>query len=302
MSVRVAIVGANGNLGRPLLDALVGAGNIRVTVLRRSSPRPPPASVDAVRVLTVSEAWTTEELTTLLRGEDVVIACFPLHRLDSHLRLADAAAAAGVGRLIPADFGSVDSRSLRAQELVPLFLKKVRVRERLESLASEVPGFTWTSLVGGHFFDWGLKHNFLHFDLAAKRADILDDGNQKSSLSTLARYCEAVLSVLSNLEATANKVLFIQSFCVSQNDVLAALERATGSEWAVERYGSDEFIKSRKEKANEGDLEAVEDLVFALGVVDGNWEGRPEFAMELLGLKDEILDEAVSQVVRAFAR
>ena len=60
---------------------------------------------------------------------------------------------AGVQRMVPADFGSVDSSSPWTQELVPLYVEKTRLRERLVELANENEHFTWTSLVCGHFFD-----------------------------------------------------------------------------------------------------------------------------------------------------
>jgi hypothetical protein len=38
--------------------------------------------------------------------------------------------------------------------------------------------------------------------------------------------------------------------------------------------------------------------VWLLGAIEGNWEERDEFAMNLLGLENENLDEAASKVVK----
>ncbi|RYC56306.1 hypothetical protein CHU98_g9897, partial [Xylaria longipes] len=185
-----------------------------------------------------------------------------------------------------------------AQELVPLFKRKAAVRARLQDLANADAGFAWTSIVCGHFFDWGLRENFLHFDIARRTADILDHGKYKSSTSTLARVGEAIVAILfTDAETTRNRVLFLQSFCVSQLDVLAALEKATGAKWEVSFVESEAFIKEKKAKADAGDKEAIEDLVFALGALDGNWETRKGFSMDLLGLENEDLDEVVKRVV-----
>lgn len=297
----VALVGANGNLGAPILQALLGSGTFRITVLRRSSKSTIPTFDNQDYTVHTLASWTVGELQRALQGQDAVIACFPLKNLDDHIQLVEAAAAAGVKRFIPADFGSVDSRSQRARDLVPLFDRKVKVRERLEKLAAETPGFTWTSIVGGHFFDWGLKEGFLHFNLQTRTADILDDGTQISSLSTLARYSEAVVRVLHNEESTANKMLFIQSFAVSQHDILRSLERTTNSKWTVSYHQSEDFIEKHKAAAQAGDAEAIEDLVFALGVLEGNWQTKPEFAMSTLGLANENLDEIVLRVVGEFS-
>ncbi|KAK8111041.1 isoflavone reductase [Apiospora kogelbergensis] len=293
----VALLGATGDLGAPMLEVLITAGTFNITVLQRRSSKLAPRTHPSVRTVTVDDDMSLGSLQGALQGQDAVIASFRPRDVDVHLRLADAAAAAGVARFIPADFGSCDSSSERVQELVPLFLAKVRVRQRLQELAAEKPEFTWTSFVTGHLFDWGLKENFLHFNLKTRTADILDDGKYRSSTSTLKRVSEAVAKVLQHEEIGRNRMLFVQSFCVSQLDVLASLEKATGDKWKVNWLDSEQFIKESKAKADAGDKEAVKDLVFALGAVDGDWEGKDDFAMEALGLKNEDLDTIVRRVV-----
>ncbi|KAF7534646.1 hypothetical protein G7054_g6062 [Neopestalotiopsis clavispora] len=295
---KVALVGANGNLGGPILKALVDSGLFEVTVLQRASSKSSPTSDPSVRIVTIDDGMTTGSLQAALQGQDACIASFPLRDTEQHLRLVDAAAAAGVKRFVPADYGSCDSSSKQAQELVPLFLNKVRVRERCQEYAGkEGSDFTWTSLVAGHFFDWGLRENFLHFNLQTKTADILDDGTYRSSTSTLARIAEAVVKVLKDEDVGRNKMLFMQSFCVSQLDVLASLEKATGEKWKVNWLKSDDFIKENKAKADAGDKDAIEHLVFALGALDGDWEKKDGFAMDVLGLQNQDLDEIVKGVV-----
>lgn len=302
----VALIGANGNLGTVALQALVKAGAFRITVIKRESSKyTVPAGLLAanVEVKTVDDQLSLKSLEAALAGQDAVVTSMPLTDVAQHLRVADAAAAVGVQRVIPADYGSCDSDSERAQQLVPLFKHKAAVRARLQQHAAADPNFSWTSLVAGHFFDWGLRENFLHFDLKARTADIVDHGNYKSSTSTLARVAEAVVAVLAkdDDERTKNRVLFVQSFCVSQNEILASLERATAAKWQVRTLEAEAFIRERKIEADAGDKQAIEDLVFVLGALDGNWEQRDGFAMELLGLQNEDLDEVVRQVVKSDA-
>ncbi|KAK9771795.1 putative NmrA-like domain-containing protein [Seiridium cardinale] len=293
----VALVGANGNLGGPILDALVSSGLFNVTVLKRASSRSNTTSDPKVNIVTVHDDMTFDSLKAALQGQDACIASFPLKDPEPHLRLVDAAAAAGVKRFIPADYGSCDSSTKQAQELILLFKNKVRVRELCQEHAKKDLHFTWTSLVAGHFFDWGLRENFLHFDLKTKTADILDDGTYRSSTSTLARVAEAVVKVLQDEDVGRNKMLFMQSFCVSQLDILASLEKATGEKWKTNWIKSDDFIKEYKPKADAGDYAAVEHLVFALGAIDGDWEKKDGFAMDALGFQNEDLDDIVQKVV-----
>ncbi|KAI0148365.1 NmrA-like family protein [Xylariaceae sp. FL1272] len=297
----VALIGANGNLGAEILAALAAVDDFRVTIVKRESSTsaiPDSLASKGISVATVDDSLSLSSLKTAFAGQDAVVTAMPLKDPAQHLRIADAAAASGVRRVIPADYGSCDSDSPRAQELVPLFKNKADVRARLQEHAAADPAFSWTSLVCGHFFDWGLRENFLHFDLKGKTADIIDDGSYKSSTATLGRVAEAVVRVLrGDVEETRNKVLFLQSFCVSQNEVLESLEKATGEKWKVNYCESERYLREHKAKADAGDKQAVEDLVFALGALDGNWEGRENFAMGLLGLENEDMNEVVRRVV-----
>ncbi|GKT82166.1 nmrA-like family protein [Colletotrichum tofieldiae] len=189
---------------------------------------------------------------------------------------------------MPADFGSIDADN-------PAHGNSSRSQE----LADKNPNFAWTGIVCGHFFDWGVKEGFLHAYLDKKKIDVIDGGNIKASVATLPRVGEAVVRIL-NLgvtEVTKNKTLFIQSFCITQNELLHSLEKATGSKWTVNKVESESFIEEHKKKADAGDAEAIEDLVFAVGQLDANWTKRADFAMKPLGLEDEDLDAVITEVV-----
>ncbi|KAK0648023.1 NmrA-like family protein [Cercophora newfieldiana] len=301
----IALVGGNGSLGSVILTALLAAkpphgGPFTVTVLQReSSFFPAPPGANRIRI---PDSFPLDALTAAVQNHDAVIAAFPLRDVSVHLRIAEAAFAAGVKRVIPADYGSVDSRSEYARELVPLFGKKAQVRELLRELSTKRNDFGWTSLVVGHFFDWGLGNGFLHFWPDEKRAEILGTGNERSSLSTLSRVAESVVKILGAEDAVYEKdmkgrVLMVQSFCVSQMEVLRVLEKVTGEKWKVEWRDREEFIKTHKARADAGDKASIEDLVFALGVVDGNWEEKEDFAMGLLGFENEDLETEVRKAL-----
>ncbi|KAI6781647.1 uncharacterized protein J7T54_003912 [Emericellopsis cladophorae] len=295
---RICLVGANGNLGSVLLPALLDAG-FPVTVLHRSnSTNPAPLEHENLSLLPVDKDFPIPEVTEALKPFKVVVAAFPLpNQLQLHLRLAYAAASAGVERFMPADFGSCDAASPEALKRLQLYRDKVKVRERCEELAREFKTFSWTALVCGHFFDWGLRAGFLHFDIKKQESLILDGGDIPASASTLRRVGEATVAVLNKLEETKNKTLYVQSFNPSQNQVLVSLEKATGAKWKVSRADSQTFLEEQQKKVDAGDRHAVEDVVFALGAIDADWTKKDAFAMELLDLEDEDLDQVVKQVV-----
>ncbi|KAK6206393.1 NmrA-like family protein [Colletotrichum tabaci] len=296
----VLLIGANGTLGAKLLDALVAAKSFKLSVLKRAGSRSKiPYAADQVQAIEVDDDLSFEGLKTALRGQDAVVVSFRLRNAEQHLRIAEAASAAGVKHFMPADFGSIDADNPRARELIPLYRHKLAVRQKAQELAEANPDFAWTGIVCGHFFDWGLQKGFLHAYLDRKEIDIIDGGNIKASASLLSRVGEAVVRIL-NLgvtDVTKNRTLFIQSFCVTQNELLQSLERATGSTWTVNKVASESFIEEHKRKADAGDAEAIEDLVFAVGQLDADWTKRDEFAMKTLGLEDEDLDAVVADIV-----
>ncbi|WEW58130.1 hypothetical protein PRK78_003597 [Emydomyces testavorans] len=292
----VAVVGANGTLGSFVLCALAASGKFNITVLKRKSSSSKSEYPQSVQKTLISDNFPVDELVTVLKGKDAVIVTVKGSLADLQKRLADAAAQAGVQHFIPADFGSCDSQEPLVCELVPLFQRKADVRKHLQDLASRNPCFFWTSIVCGHFFDAGTL-DFLHLDLQARRADILDDGKTRCSASTLEQIGRAVVKILekSGMEQIMNKVVYIQSFCVSPMQVLHAFERVTGETWAVNHIDSQAFIKEEKAKADANGDMASEELVWVLGTLYANWENKDGFANKFLGLAEEDLDVTVAR-------
>ncbi|TWU72675.1 hypothetical protein ED733_003081 [Metarhizium rileyi] len=301
---KVCLVGANGTVGSVIAKQLVQAGCFDVSVLRRSnSSSTAPVSVVEIPV---SPSLGLEELTRALKGQDAVVAAFPLRDLSEHLRLVEAAFDAGVRRYIPADYGSCDAASPQAQHHLKLYRDKTAVRKKCEELAqraAEDPTgaspFTWTSIICGHFFDYGLRSGLLHFNMDTEEAQILDAGDIKASASTLGRVGESVVRVLQRHEASRNRAVYVQSFCPTQLEILASLERATGSKWHTQHLDSNAFLERESKRLEDGDNEALEEIVFVLGTVDADWTRKGEYAMDLLGLQDENLDQVVREVVAA---
>lgn len=294
----VAFLGADSKLGDAILSALL-QNKFAVTVLKRASSKSPDNYPPSVTVTRIADDFPEGDVATALSGQDAVVVSVNGSLVDLQKRIANAAVKAGVKRFIPADFGSCDSASPMTQELVPLYKRKTEVREYLQTLVKQSSGdFSWTALVPGHFFDWQLE--FLHIFLKEQRADILDDGETKFSVSTLERIGEATAQILARADEddTRNKTLYVQSFCVSQKQIIAAYEKATDSKWKVQKYNADEWRDEYKKNADAGDKAAIEECVWYLGTVDANWEGRETFAMNLLGLQNEDLESVVQAVVK----
>ncbi|KAI5460354.1 hypothetical protein BGZ63DRAFT_387104 [Mariannaea sp. PMI_226] len=300
---KVCLVGGNGNLGTVLLEGLVKAGDFSVTVARRASSTSKPAHADSISQIAIPDDMSVDGLVEALRGQDVVIASFPLNDVNQHLHLVEAAAKAGVKRFVPADFGSCDAASPNAQRLLKLYRDKDLVRQKCEEVAAANGDFSWTAIVCGHFFDYGVHDGLLHLDLESKTADILDDGTVKASASTLRRVAQGTVAALRRPEATRNRTLYIQSFCKTQLEVVEAMERVTGVPWTRRTIDSKSYVEeaSRKLEA-EFSKHVLEEIVFVLGALEADWTKEEGFAMELLELEDENLDEVLVEVIAGMGK
>ena len=238
---------------------------------------------NSVRVACVSDRPPTEELIKVLKGQDTLVIAFAGSNDDLQIRYTDAAVHAGVQRFVPTDFGSCDSSSPRALELIPLHGAKQKVRQHLQQLAS-ASSMSWTSLVCGHFFGYGLKSGLLQYNLQTRKALIFDDGDVKWSSTMLETIALAVVRVLQRDEETENRMLYIQSVCVSQNEVLKSLKRLSGQNGQVEHISSEKYIRDIQARSvtNPNDAEEWENMISVVGIVNANWESNEGFANSLL--------------------
>ncbi|PYI24188.1 isoflavone reductase family protein [Aspergillus violaceofuscus CBS 115571] len=284
----VVIVGAGGNLGSHVLNAFLATHDFSITVLsRESSTSVFPESVPVIR-----SDYSHESLVSAFQGKDAVISVVGRGGYSSQQKLVDAALAAGVKRFIPAEFGN-NSADERVRALAPILESK---KAKVDYLRAREHQMSWTT---------ALKIGFLGFNLQTHEATIYDDGVTPASVSTLPQIGRALVAILRHAELTKNQYVYVESFTVTQNEVLAALERATGEkQWKVQHVDLKPLIDESTERFKQGDLAGARILNLAAGlgrfhdgpygdwsrVPGGSWNAR-------LGLEVEDLD----QVVRAVA-
>ena len=301
MSIKtVALIGGTGTLGRPLLQALQSSP-FTLKVLNRASSK---STYPNTSVITVPDDLNVAEVTTLFKDHaiDAVVIAFEGHHVEAAKRLVEAAFNAGVKRVIPPDFGSCDSADAKTNEILPLMKGKKGVRDYMVEMAAKereggVGRLTWTTLITGHFFDYGLTCGLLNFNVEKRKAYLLDGGDVKFSNSTLPFIADAVIRILQKPEETANKVLYIHSLRFTQNELLAVLEKVTGESFEKVEQSSEEELGRSRPKMLEGSQEAEEEVVAVWGIVATDWLGREGFANELLGLEEENLEEEVRKAL-----
>lgn len=295
----VALIGGTGTLGAPVLKALK-ASEFNISVINRQTSK---SVYPKTKVITVPDDLNVDEVAKALRDNeiDALIITIAGSHVESQKKLIDAAFKANVKRIMPAEFGSCDSADEKTNEILPLMKGKKVVRDYLLSIESKEredgSKLTWTSLITGHFFDWGLTNGLLKFDVKARKAYILDGGNIKFSNSNLDFIGKAVVKILEKKNETANRLLYVHSTHVTQLELLDALERATGDKFERIEQDSQKELDVVRPKMLDGDFDAREEVVAIWGVVASDWSDRKGLANELLGLEEEDLNETVKRVV-----
>jgi hypothetical protein len=205
-------------------------------------------------------------------------------------KFIDASIAAGVQRFLPSEFGS-DVTNPKLTALTSLFDAKIATIEYLKTKESEI---SWTSIITGAFFDWGLKTSFIGFNGATKSATLIDGGESKFNATNLRQVGRAIIKVLEQPEKTKNEHIYVSSFLTSQKEILAAAEKVTGEKWTVENVVGQEKLNAGLEKLGKFDFSGVVDLLQA--TVFGDF-GVADFSSKLwnekLGLEKEDFEESV---------
>jgi len=141
------------------------------------------------------------------------------------------------------------------------------------------------------------------FDVTRQSATIYDDGAEQFTGTTLEGIGQSVVGVLQNPKETANRFVKVLSIKTSQNEILAAFQRATGSEWETERSTTESLLESGRKKLQEGSGGWVLDLVVAQLFDKGQARcvvapSREESDSELLGVVWETADDIVAKVLK----
>jgi putative NADH-flavin reductase len=273
----VLIAGATGSLGAPILAALLAEPSFNVTILTRASSSAKfPANVP---VRSVSDAFTTEELTEAFKGQDAVVSALTTGAVTKDTlayRLVDAVIAAGVKRYIPSEFGT-NNLDPRARSMVPVYDAKGAALEYLQKKAKESQGrLTWTSFACGSWLDWALdpskSGNFLGFNVKERKVTVWDSGKSRFAITTSSNTGLAVVRSLlpAHYKATANQQVYLADFMTDTLSILDALEKATGEKWSVDKKSSNDELAGLRAKYDGGDFNAAFALLAVSFVADVN--------------------------------
>ena len=142
---------------------------------------------------------------------------------------------------------------------------------------------------------------FMGFNLQERRVSLINGGKDTWSTTTMPTIGLAVKNSLLVPDKTANQYIFIDSFTVSQSQVLASFEKATGKKWDVEQVDAEAMKNGGLEKLKKGDFSGAMSIIRYINCVHGHGGNYSEYektANGLLSLPKESLDEAVANVLK----
>ncbi|EAW20385.1 aromatic alcohol reductase [Aspergillus fischeri NRRL 181] len=300
---RVAIVGAGGTIGSHIVAALLKTGKHTVTALtRKDSSNRLPEGVIVARVDYDYEATIVDAL----KGQQfLIITMAPTAPRDSHSKLVQAAAKAGVPYIMPNGYaGDTDHIKLGEDTLLGPVAKANR--DEIERL-----GMQWITVCCGFWYDYSLAGGEARFgfDFDKRSLTIYDDGNTKISTSTLSQVGRAVAKLLSlnelpedgndkslTLSTFLNKGLYLKSFVVSQNSMFESVKRVTGTtdaDWTITHEDTKKRYEDGLALVKRGNMAGFSKLLYARAFYpDEQSEFSAKAQNELLGLPEESLDES----------
>ncbi|PLB54567.1 NAD(P)-binding protein [Aspergillus steynii IBT 23096] len=290
-SVQIALAGATGNLGRPILEALLGTG-YNVTVLSRIGGNSSKLKPHPSLVIKEVDFSSVQSLTPALRGVHVVISCLATLAIGSQNPLIDASVEAGVKRFIPAEFGMDSQNPLSVQ--LPVCAPKAATQKYLLDKSTSNPEFTFTGIANGLFLDWCLENKII-LDLTHHTATLYNGGDVPFSATTLADVAKGVLGVIQHQAETANRIVYIHSAVVTQNRLIQYAEKKDGKAWQTAVKSTDEVKQESFAELAKGAQADIDAAMLGFCIL-ASWS--PEYGCdfsahldnELLGVRQ--MDEA----------
>ena len=143
-----------GNLGKPILQALLDSSDFSVSVLIRKSS----GAVFPPGVLVHKTDFSESSFLSAFKGQYAIVSAVGAGGFLDEKKIMDMAIKAGVKRFLSSEFSS-NTLSDTVQELVPVFQGKKEVLDYLKS--KEIEGMSCTGIASGLLFDW-VRKRYVH--------------------------------------------------------------------------------------------------------------------------------------------
>ena len=283
-------------MGSSTIKALLDE-NFTVTGLTRDTSK----AVLLAGVKHVKSDYSEASLIEIFKGQDAIVSTVssivPGDALAIQKTIAKVAIESGVRVFVPSEYG-VDTSNPNAATYIPFLKDKL---ETVDYLKTQQDKISWTAVVCGSMFDWGLNiPGFAGLNVPSRTATIFDGGDIPYEATNLDQVGRAIAKSLKNPEATRNEYVYVNSFTVTQNQVVGALERATGEKFEISHGTVEGLWQDGATQVKEGQLLGT--LAMLAGAIYGKG-GLANFSVtkglwnEKLGLPQEDLDAFIKGYV-----
>ncbi|KUJ17869.1 NAD(P)-binding protein [Mollisia scopiformis] len=313
---KVAIVGAAGNSGKFMTEALLKTGKHTITAITRldSESKFP----DGVIVKKVDYEKPETLVEALIGNEALVITLSGFVRKESQMQLINAAGEAGVPWILPNEWSPDTANEALVKDAIPqppsfhksqTNIPAVTTRRATSDLAKS----SYIAVSTGFWYEWSLAMAAAFgIDFANRAVTFFDEGETKISVSTWPQVGRAVAALLSLpvksdetacLENFKNKVVYINSFTVNQREMLESALRVTGTkkeDWSVTKEPAKERYASGLEEIKEGKRIGFAKMMYTRVFFPdgcGDFENEKGTLNEVLGLPKEDIDEATKAAI-----
>jgi len=308
----VAIVGAGGQSGKFIVEAMLKNGKHKITAITREGSTNKIAEGVHVKKVNYDDP---SSLVDALKGQDALVITMGVTAPpDQQTKLIEAAAAAGVPWVIPNEFGG-DGLNEKAGKDIFLGPAKKAVRDHIEKLGKS----SWIGIACGFWYEFSLGGGPYRygFDFKKKTVTMYDDGTTLLDTSTWPQTGREVANLLllkilpedehdksPCLAQFQNNFVYASSFTISQKDMFESVLRVTGAsadDWKVTHMPAKEAYDEGMKKFQSGDRSGFMLLMYARSFFPdgaGNFEASRGLDNDKLGLPKEDLDEFTKEGIR----
>lgn len=287
-----------------MTEALLKTGKHTVTAVTRvDSKSQLPEGVKIKRV----DFDDNSSLVDALRGQDALIITLAVSApKDQQAKLIQAAADANVPWILPNEFANDSTHEAMGKDIF-VGPEMQKARELISSLGKS----SWIALCTGFWFEWSLAIPLAYgFDFETRSVTLFDDGNTPICTSTWPQVGRAVAALLSlpvksdendktapHLEQFRDGHVYVNSFALSQNDMLDSVLRVSGTrreDWNIQKEPVHDRYAAGMAELQKGDqLGFVKVLYSRLFYPDGcgDFSKTKGLQNDALGLPKEDLDE-----------
>ncbi|KAL6789677.1 hypothetical protein J3E68DRAFT_429771 [Trichoderma sp. SZMC 28012] len=293
----VIVVGVGGTIGPTFLAKLRNAG-FNVSILAREASKATYPTDITVHRTDLSHS----SLVKAFHGIDAVVSAVATFNVPDQFAMIDAAVEAKVKRFLPSEYGG-DASLPDLENIAPFAVQKQKVVEYLETKESQ--GLSWTAISVGAFFDYlfGYGYGLMGFHFDEPKVQLFDKGVRTLDATTMNQVGLAVAATLQHLEETKNKRIYVNSFSVSQSQIVEAFEKLSGKTFERTEGSTKELIAAGKAHIEEGnwDLGYPESVTAALysDTGFGYSSGRASEWNKILGLPEESLDVCAKELLQS---